>query len=308
MRIMFAPRRRIRHKAQGSRINSITANMRLIYCASKMIVEPLIRVWHICIRCESHRMPPFHDYGQPTQGGPSAAEHRSTANRRPCRAFSPYHPAHGSKRRRRPRQRRFSDEAGFRTGKCGDRINQSGCCELSRRSRRSSQGARYEAKDEEREAVQSFVSADFGTDQVTTVVLGKRISRWRRALRCRSKYRTTPRCGRRPDFGPISIKRRLKVADTSAGVCRRREAIGNQYAASVAACAFAPKPATQTLISADHSMGAAAWGPKCKSIATRRPGGSCRAYDAHPIDAKKRQMASVPDSRSGSEDDMSCEA
>jgi hypothetical protein len=61
----------------------------------------------------------------------------------------------------------------------------------------------------------------------------------------------------------------------------------------VAACAFAPKPATQTLISADHRMGAAGWGPRCKSIATRTTGGGCRAYDAHPIDARKRQMASV---------------
>jgi hypothetical protein len=77
---------------------------------------------------------------------------------------------------------------------------------------------------------------------------------------------------------------------------------------SVAACAFAPKPATQTLISADHRMGAAGWGPRCKSIATRTTGGGCRAYDAHPIDARKRQMASVPAKRSGWEDDMRCEA
>jgi len=37
-----------------------------------------------------------------------------------------------------------------------------------------------------------------------------------------------------------------------------RYVIKNQYVASTAACAFAPKLATQTLISADHSMGAAA--------------------------------------------------
>ena len=125
---------------------------------------------------------------------------RSTANRRPCRPFSPYHPAHGSKRRRRPRQRRFPDEAGFRTGKCGDRIDQSRRCELSRRSRRSSQGARYEAKDEEREAVQTFVPADFGADQVTAVILGKRISRYKAAPNASLSLQISAasRCCRRP--------------------------------------------------------------------------------------------------------------
>ena len=83
-----------------------------------------------------------------------------------------------------------------------------------------------------------------------------------------------------------------------------RYAVKNQYVASTAACAFAPKPATQTLISADHSMGAAACGPRCQFIETRMAGGGCRASDAHPMDAKKRQMASVPAVRSGSEGDM----
>jgi hypothetical protein len=77
-------------------------------------------------------------------------------------------------------------------------------------------------------------------------------------------------------------------------------AVKNQYVASTAACAFAPKLATQTLISADHSMGAAACGPRCQFIETRMAGGGCRASDAHPMDAKKRQMASVPAVRSGS--------
>ena len=58
--------------------------------------------------------------------------------------------------------------------------------------------------------------------------------------------------------------------------------------------------ATQTLISADHSIGAAACGPRCQFIETRMAGGGCRASDAHPMDAKKRQMASVPAVRSGS--------
>jgi len=51
-------------------------------------------------------------------------------------------------------------------------------------------------------------------------------------------------------------------------------------------------------------MGAAAWGPRCQFIATRMAGGGCRANDAHPMDAKKKQMASVPVARSGSEDDI----
>jgi hypothetical protein len=80
-----------------------------------------------------------------------------------------------------------------------------------------------------------------------------------------------------------------------------RYAVKNQYVASTAACAFAPKLATQTLISADHSMGAAACGPRCQFIETRMAGGGCRANDVHPMVAKRRQMASV---RSGSEDDM----
>jgi hypothetical protein len=37
-----------------------------------------------------------------------------------------------------------------------------------------------------------------------------------------------------------------------------RYAVKDQYVASTAACAFATKLATQMLISADHSMGAAA--------------------------------------------------
>src|SRR5882757_3988172 len=67
-----------------------------------------------------------------------------------------------------------------------------------------------------------------------------------------------------------------------------RYAVKNQYVASTAACAFAPKPATQTLISADHSMGATACGPRCQFIETRMAGGGCRASDAHPMDAKKK--------------------
>jgi hypothetical protein len=51
-------------------------------------------------------------------------------------------------------------------------------------------------------------------------------------------------------------------------------------------------------------MGAAAWGPRCQVIETRMPGGGCRASDAHPMDAKKRQMASVLAVRSGSEVDI----
>jgi hypothetical protein len=74
--------------------------------------------------------------------------------------------------------------------------------------------------------------------------------------------------------------------------------------ALTAACAFAPKLATQTLISADHNMGAAAWGPRCQFIETRIAGGGCRANDANPMDAKRRQIANVRAARSGSEDDM----
>ena len=65
-----------------------------------------------------------------------------------------------------------------------------------------------------------------------------------------------------------------------------------------------PKLATQTLISADHNMGTAAWGPGCQFIETRIAGGGCRANDANPMDAKRRQIASVRAVRSGSEDDM----
>ena len=43
-------------------------------------------------------------------------------------------------------------------------------------------------------------------------------------------------------------------------------------------------------------------------MATKKAGGGCRANDAHPIDANKRQIAIVPAARSGSEDDMSRDA
>ena len=43
---------------------------------------------------------------------------------------------------------------------------------------------------------------------------------------------------------------------------------------------------------------------RCQFIETRMAGGGWRASDAHPMDAKKRQMASVPAARSGPEDDM----
>ena len=82
-----------------------------------------------------------------------------------------------------------------------------------------------------------------------------------------------------------------------------KPAVPDQRVASMAACAFAPKLATQTLNNADHNMGPAAWEPRCQSIETRMAGG-CRVNDAHPMDAKRKQMASVPAVRSGSEDDM----
>ncbi len=78
--------------------------------------------------------------------------------------------------------------------------------------------------------------------------------------------------------------------------------------ASTAACAFAPKLATQTLNTADHNMGAAAWEPRCQFIEARMAGGGCRASDAHPMEAKKRQTASVLAVRSGSEVDISRDA
>ena len=39
-------------------------------------------------------------------------------------------------------------------------------------------------------------------------------------------------------------------------------------------------------------------------MAIRIAGGGCRATDAHPKEAIKKQMASVPATRSGSEDDV----
>ena len=51
-----------------------------------------------------------------------------------------------------------------------------------------------------------------------------------------------------------------------------KPAVPDQRVASMAACAFAPKLATQTLNNADHNMGPAAWEPRCQSIETRMAG------------------------------------
>lgn len=80
--------------------------------------------------------------------------------------------------------------------------------------------------------------------------------------------------------------------------------ISCQTDASAAACAFAPKLATLTLHSADHNMGAAAWGPRCQFIESRMAGGGPRANEAHPMDTKRKQAPSVPAVRPGSEGDM----
>ena len=47
-----------------------------------------------------------------------------------------------------------------------------GVAKLGRWSRRSSQGTRYKAKDEEHKATQTFPAADFGTSSMNNVVLG----------------------------------------------------------------------------------------------------------------------------------------
>jgi hypothetical protein len=54
-----------------------------------------------------------------------------------------------------------------------------------------------------------------------------------------------------------NVKRKYFL-HVDSGALRRSTAFQIQYAASVAACAFDPKLATQTLITADHTMGAAA--------------------------------------------------
>src|ERR1700733_12241778 len=148
------------------------ANRVLIYFASKLMLETVIR-WCRYTRCESNRKPPFHDHGQPTEGRPRAPEYRPAADGPPGGSFSPYHSAHGSKRRSYPRQRRFSDEIGFCAGECRDRVDQSGRAEFGRWSRRSSQGARHEAQNEEHKATQTFVVADPGTGAMNRRGVGK---------------------------------------------------------------------------------------------------------------------------------------
>jgi hypothetical protein len=51
-------------------------------------------------------------------------------------------------------------------------------------------------------------------------------------------------------------------------------------------------------------MGAAAWGPSGQFIEIRIAGGGSRANEAHPMDTKRKQAASVPADRPGSEDGM----
>jgi hypothetical protein len=70
-------------------------------------------------------------------------------------------------------ERRFSDETGFCTGECRDRIDQSGGAKFGRWSRRPTQGTRDEAENEEHKTAQAFFAADLGTGAMNTPAVGK---------------------------------------------------------------------------------------------------------------------------------------
>ena len=107
-----------------------------------------------------------HDYRQSTQGRARSPEYRSAANGRSGRPFSSDHSAHGSQRRRHPRQRRFAHEAGFRSRERRDRIDQSGGSEFVRGPRRPAPGACCKPEDQECPATQAVFFASHGADSI----------------------------------------------------------------------------------------------------------------------------------------------
>src|ERR1700728_3312735 len=82
-----------------------------------------------------------HDHFRTAQSLPRPSSYRSAHARRGGGTVIADHPAHGSKRRRNPRQRGFADEACRRTRLARHRARLRECGEPKRRPRRASQEA-----------------------------------------------------------------------------------------------------------------------------------------------------------------------